>query len=117
MGSSRVLPSRSRSVVVTGAASGLGKAAAIHLGRDPSLRLPPRSSRITARLIEFLDTSEGLAQVRRTANGANARPVRSFPAPGDTGLQPIPGDKGLPIVGQALAAATLPIEFWAQGQD
>src|SRR6476619_1344151 len=33
------------------------------------------------------------------------------PAPEDSGLQPIPGDKGLPILGHALAAATLPIEF------
>ena len=43
----------------------------------------------------------------------NRTPVRCdlSPAPGDTGLQPIPGDKGLPIVGHALLAATLPIEF------
>src|SRR5882757_7156833 len=33
------------------------------------------------------------------------------PAPKGIGLQPIPGDKGLPILGHALAAATLPIEF------
>jgi cytochrome P450 len=33
------------------------------------------------------------------------------PAPEGTGLQPIPGDKGLPILGHALAAATVPIEF------
>ena len=32
-------------------------------------------------------------------------------APKDTGVQPIPGDRGLPIVGHALAAATLPLEF------
>ena len=31
MGSSRVTPPRSKSVVITGASSGLGKAAAIHL--------------------------------------------------------------------------------------
>ena len=43
----------------------------------------------------------------------NREPVRRdlCPAPEDTGLQPIPGDKGLPILGHALAAATLPIEF------
>jgi cytochrome P450 len=41
------------------------------------------------------------------------RPVRRdlSPAPKDTGLKPIPGDRGLPIVGHALAAATLPLEF------
>jgi cytochrome P450 len=33
------------------------------------------------------------------------------PAPEDSGLQPIPGDKGLPILGHALAAAALGIEF------
>ena len=33
------------------------------------------------------------------------------PAPKDSGLQPIPGDKGLPILGYALAAATLGMEF------
>jgi cytochrome P450 len=33
------------------------------------------------------------------------------PAPEDSGLQPIPGDRGLPILGHALAAATLGIEF------
>jgi cytochrome P450 len=33
------------------------------------------------------------------------------PAPEDSGLQPIPGDKGLPILGHALAAAMLGIEF------
>jgi cytochrome P450 len=33
------------------------------------------------------------------------------PAPEDTGLQPIPGDKGLPILGHALAAATLGLEL------
>ena len=33
------------------------------------------------------------------------------PAPEDSGLQPIPGDKGLPIIGHALAAATRPVEF------
>ena len=33
------------------------------------------------------------------------------PVPEETGLQPIPGDKGLPILGHALAAATLPVEF------
>jgi cytochrome P450 len=33
------------------------------------------------------------------------------PVPEESGLQPIPGDKGLPILGHALAAATLPVEF------
>jgi cytochrome P450 len=33
------------------------------------------------------------------------------PAPEGSGLQPIPGDKGLPILGHALAAATLGLEF------
>jgi hypothetical protein len=33
------------------------------------------------------------------------------PAPEGSGLRPIPGDKGLPVLGHALAAATLPIEF------
>jgi cytochrome P450 len=33
------------------------------------------------------------------------------PAPESSGLQPIPGDRGLPIVGNVLEAATLPIEF------
>jgi cytochrome P450 len=33
------------------------------------------------------------------------------PAPEDSGLQPIPGDKGLPLLGHALAAASLGIEF------
>jgi cytochrome P450 len=43
----------------------------------------------------------------------NRNPVRRdlSPAPQGTGLQPIPGDKGLPILGHALAAATLPIQF------
>ena len=31
--------------------------------------------------------------------------------PEDSGLQSVPGDKGLPILGHALAAATLGIEF------
>ena len=43
----------------------------------------------------------------------NQTPTRSWlcPAPRDSGLQPIPGDKGLPILGHVLAAATQPIEF------
>jgi cytochrome P450 len=43
----------------------------------------------------------------------NRKPVRCelSPVPKDRGLQPIPGDKGLPVVGHALTAATLPIEF------
>ncbi|MUL81323.1 MULTISPECIES: cytochrome P450 [unclassified Mycolicibacterium] len=32
-------------------------------------------------------------------------------APEGTGLRPIPGDRGLPIFGHALAAATLPVQF------
>lgn len=41
-------------------------------------------------------------------------PVRCdlCPAPEGSELQPIPGDKGLPILGHALAAGTLPIEFF-----
>ncbi|WP_264892165.1 cytochrome P450 [Mycobacterium kiyosense] len=41
------------------------------------------------------------------------KPVRPgpFPTPKESELQPIPGDKGLPILGHALAAATLPVEF------
>jgi cytochrome P450 len=44
---------------------------------------------------------------------SNRKPVRCdfSRAPEDSGLQPIPGDKGLPILGHALAVATLPIEF------
>jgi len=44
---------------------------------------------------------------------SNRKPVRCdfSPAPEDSGLQPIPGDRGLPILGHALAVATLPIEF------
>jgi cytochrome P450 len=43
----------------------------------------------------------------------NRKAVRRYlsAAPEGSGLQPIPGDKGLPILGHALAAATLPIEF------
>jgi cytochrome P450 len=40
-----------------------------------------------------------------------AVPCDLSPAPEGTGLKPIPGDKGLPILGHAIAAATLPIEF------
>lgn len=52
----------------------------------------------------------GAAITRRMLNRA---PVRCdfAPAPEGSGLQSIPGDKGLPILGHALAAATLPIEF------
>jgi cytochrome P450 len=43
----------------------------------------------------------------------NRKPVRCdlSPAPEGSGLNAIPGDKGLPILGHALAAATLPLEF------
>ncbi len=40
-----------------------------------------------------------------------AIPRNLCPAPEGSGLQPIPGDKGLPVLGHVLAAATLPIEF------
>jgi cytochrome P450 len=43
----------------------------------------------------------------------NRQPVRSefSPVPDGVGLRPIPGDKGLPVLGHALALATVPIEF------
>jgi cytochrome P450 len=45
-------------------------------------------------------------QLNRRAVGRDLCPV-----PEDIALQPVPGDKGLPILGHTLAAATLPIEF------
>jgi cytochrome P450 len=43
----------------------------------------------------------------------NVKTVRCdlSPAPEDSGLQPIPGDKGLPILGHALTAVALGLEF------
>ena len=37
--------------------------------------------------------------------------MRAFPAPEHSGLRPIPGDKGLPIVGHAFSTVALAIEF------
>jgi hypothetical protein len=52
----------------------------------------------------------GAAVARQLLNRHAVRRELS-PAPEGSELQPIPGDKGLPILGHALAAATLPIEF------
>jgi cytochrome P450 len=52
----------------------------------------------------------GAIAARRLMNRKSARCELSA-APEGAGLQPIPGDKGLPILGHALTVATLPIEF------
>lgn len=54
---------------------------------------------------------KGGAVVARTQ--LKRKPLRRdlCPAPQGSGLQAIPGDTGLPILGDVLAAATLPIEF------
>ena len=52
----------------------------------------------------------GAVVARRLLNRTPVGCDRS-PAAKDTGLQPIPGDKGPPLVGHTLAAATLPIQF------
>jgi cytochrome P450 len=62
------------------------------------------------RLTKRLVLRGGAAVARGQLNRKPARCDLS-PAPEGSGLQAIPGDKGLPILGHALGAATLPIEF------
>jgi cytochrome P450 len=52
----------------------------------------------------------GAIAARRLLNRKSVR-CELAPAPEDSGLQPIPGDRGLPIFGHALEAATLGLEF------
>lgn len=54
---------------------------------------------------------EGAAVVTRAMSNRNPAQHDLSPVPPGSGLRPIPGDKGLPILGHVIAAATQPVEF------
>ncbi|HEX3287924.1 MAG TPA: cytochrome P450 [Mycobacterium sp.] len=54
---------------------------------------------------------KSLAEVARRLMNPKAVPSELAPAPKDTELQAVPGDTGLPIIGDALTAVALGVEF------